>query len=216
MLADFINQTTTTWTMALFQEYPLSPGLDTVSWKQATAPTGGTVGVAWDVTYNVALGDLQQENGIGVYKASQILPAELGTRWLITFQDGVQQMIRQGDAPEPDQIFFTNESGLLASPGIGMDNSASAYQRSLLSGANAQFIVTPTYYMGLFQNVVLGEVIDMNVTVGPFALAFTGGADKVTITAEEINQSIVVTIDYSTTLARINERIQAPRRLKAA
>ena len=78
---DFNNDTPQTWTMAVYQTLPSSIGLESVSWKQTTVPQSGASGVAWDVLYNVAIANYQQIGGIGVYKASQTLKAELGSSW---------------------------------------------------------------------------------------------------------------------------------------
>jgi hypothetical protein len=204
--------------MAVFQEYTPLPDLDSVSWKQMRVPPSGRSGVRWETTYNVVLGDYRQEGGVGYYTASQILPAAMGTQWTIMFADGTQRLIPDGEAPEPDEIVIRNMSGSSANPGVGMDGSAAAYRRDRLSNSNSLFKAAPapTYHAALFQNLVLGEVIGSNVLVGPWELTFTGNADKATVIAEEIEGTIIVTVNYSTTSALIKERIQAPRREEAA
>ncbi|HEX4862433.1 MAG TPA: hypothetical protein VFV02_00075, partial [Acidimicrobiales bacterium] len=148
--------------------------------------------------------------------ASQILLAALGTQWMIMFADGTQRLFPDGDAPSPDQIIIKNRSGSLANPGIGMDGSAAFYVPDVRSDVNFAFSVPPApiYYAALFQNIELGEVIGSNVDVGPFELTFSEGADKVTLTAEEADGSIDVTLTYSTqpslTLRSANRLNPAP------
>ncbi len=45
---DFVNKTKKIWTMGVYQTIPESTGLDSVAWKRATVPPGGTSGVFWD------------------------------------------------------------------------------------------------------------------------------------------------------------------------
>jgi hypothetical protein len=81
----------------------------------------------------------------------------------------------------------------------------------VLSGSNGQFKVVPTYYAGLFNNLVLGEVISSNVTVGPIELQYPDGMNKATVTAKISGQSIALSVDYSIvqtiSLALVQQRI---------
>lgn len=153
-------------------------------------------GVEWEVDYNVVLGDLKQTGGKGVYKASQTLPTALGKKWNIVYKDGVQQLEEVGGA-EPGQIVVFNASGEVAMPGMGMSGQASVFKENVLSGSQAQFEVTPTYYAGLFNNVVVGEVISHNVAVGPETLKFPSGLNMATLTAYLDGSSIRLKVAYS-------------------
>lgn len=198
---DFNNNTDRTWTMAVYQTLPNSVGLDSVSWLQSTAPKGGSTGVQFDLTFNVALANYKQDGGIGVYKASQTLSADLGSAWQIVYADGVQQLEPAGSAPLPQQILITNASNKSANPGIGMSGSPSVYKPNVNSGAAAQFQVTPTYYVGLFNNVVLGQVISSNVIVGPKVLQYPSGDTQATVTADLDGDKIILRIDYGATVS---------------
>ncbi|WP_437923040.1 hypothetical protein WMF37_28900 [Sorangium sp. So ce291] len=216
---DFNNNTLQTWTMGVYQVLPDSPGLDSVSWKQSTAPTQGSTGVSWSISYNAALADYQQAGGIGVYKASQVLAAELGTSWDIVFEDNVQQLIKSGTTTA-GQILINNRSNRLANPGIGMDGQGSVYKNGVASGASGQFVVTPTYWAGLFNQVELGEVISSNVIVGPFEVTYPSGMNVATLDARMDGESIVVDISYSSrtmhSRAALKHRTSAMRALRAA
>ena len=193
---DFYNNTDRTWTMAVYQTLPNSAGLDSVSWLQSMAPKGGSSGVQFDLTYNVSIANYRQDNGIGVYKSSQTLHAELGTAWQIVYADGVQQLEPAGFAPLPQQILITNASNKVANPGIGMSGSPSVYKPNVNSDATAQFQVTPTYYVGLFNDVVLGEVISSNVIVGPKVLRYPSGETQARVTADLDGDKIILRVDY--------------------
>jgi hypothetical protein len=163
---------------------------------QSTAPSGGVTGVRFNVTYNVSIANYGQEGGIGVYEASQLLPAELGTAWQVVFEDGVQQLKPAGRAPLPQQILITNVSNHSVNPGIGMSGSPSVYKRNVTIGAAAEFQVTPTFYVGLFNNLVLGEVISSNVIVGPKVLHYPAGETQATVTADLDGKNIILSITY--------------------
>jgi hypothetical protein len=209
---DFQNNTDRVWKMAMYQTLPNSTGLDSVSWLQTAAPQGGVTGVQWDVTYNVALANYSQDGGRGVYRASQTLAANLGTVWEIVVEEGVQQLKSAGQADMPQQIVIRNTSNKQANPGIGMSGSGAVFKNSVNSGATAQFQVTPTYYLGLFNDVRRGEVISSNVIVGPKKVQYPSGETNATVTANLDGNSIIVQISYgdavSATFAEIDLRQQ--------
>jgi hypothetical protein len=216
---NFNNQTDQTWTMAVYQTLPNSIGLDSVSWQQTTVPHSGYSGVQWDVTYDVAIANYYQEGGIGVYQASQTLNAALGTAWQCVVQDGVQQLIPYSSPTPPpaNTIVINNVSNQLANLGIGMSGQGSVYKQGVVSGASAQFTVTPTYWVGLFNDLVNGEVISSNVIVGPQEIQFPNGMNAANVTASMSGSSIQLNIQYgqqtSVNLAVVDRLINArPKR----
>ncbi|KVT60924.1 hypothetical protein WK55_11425 [Burkholderia ubonensis] len=198
---DFNNNTQQTWTMGVYQTLPNSIGLESVSWKQTTVPQSGNSGVEWDVFYNVAIANYQQVGGVGVYKASQTLRAELGSAWQCVFQDNVQQLVPASASVPSDSILISNVSNNLANLGIGMSGQGSVYKKGVVSGASAQFQVTPTYWFGLFNSLVLGEVISSNVVVGPQQLVYPGGQNLATVTAYMDGNTMKVSVTYGQQVA---------------
>lgn len=196
---NFNNLTDRTWTMAVYQDFPESPGLDSVAWKMTTVPQSGQSGVTWDLFYNVAIADYKQTKPLGVYTASQSLDSDLGQEWEIVFEDGVQQLRYIGalDSKLGAYVVIHNQSGLVANPGIGMSGLGSAYKRDVLSNASAQFKVTPTYYAALFRNVELGEVISSNIEVGPIEIKFSSGANVADITAVRDGDAVELSCGYT-------------------
>ncbi|PXX21244.1 MULTISPECIES: hypothetical protein [Burkholderia] len=193
---DFNNDTKHTWTMAVYQALPSSIGLESVAWKQTTVPQSGASGVAWDAFYNVAVANYQQVGGIGVYKASQTLKAELGSSWDCIFKDNVQQLVPGTGSVPADSILITNKSANLANLGIGMSGQGSVFKNGVVSGASAQFQVTPTYWVGLFNSLVLGEVISSNVVVGPLQLTYPSGQNLATVNAYMDGNTIKLNVTY--------------------
>lgn len=199
---NFVNQTGRTWIMGVYQKLPSTPGLDSVSWLQSSAPNGGTTGVDWDVSFNVALGNYQQTAGKSVYKSAQVLPANLGTVWdVIVGPGGTQQLVKDTSGtftPEDDEILILNQSGLLANPGIGMSGQGSVYKNAVLSNSNAEFVVTPTYWVSLFDEVELGDVISSAVMVAPKELKFVG-FNTANLTASVQGATLQLSLTYSQT-----------------
>jgi len=179
----FKNSTDRTWTMGIYQTLPSSPGLVSVAWKQTSSPQGGQSSVRWTVDYNVAIANYFQEGAIGVYESSQVLPSLLGKAWEVVYNAPVQELQPAGDAPQRDQIIINNKSGRNANLGIGMSGVGSVFKSNVNSGAQAQFVVTPTYWAALFNDVVLGQVISSNVTIMPLMLEFAGGITRIDLEA---------------------------------
>jgi len=196
---DFNNMTGRTWTMAVYQTIPNSIGLDSVAWKRTAVPTSGNSGVFWEASYNVAISDYLQDTPMGVYKASQAMATELGYEWDIVYIDGVQQLkLVQALSPDKQEyVVINNKSGLVANPGIGMAGVGSVFKRSVLSNASAQFKVVPTYWVGLFRDVQIGEVISSNIEVGPIELQFAEGSNVATIDAFRKGDSITYNTSYT-------------------
>src|ERR1051325_6189725 len=186
----FSNKTERTWTMGIYQTLPSSPGLESVSWQQGSAPRSGKTSVRWALDSNAAIADYFQLGAIGVYESSQILPTNLGKKWKVIFNGVTQELVEDGNAPQSNQIVIDNQSTRAANLGIGMSGQGSVFKRDVLSGSQAQFIVTPTYWAALFNDVVLGEVISSNITIQPLILKFEGGITRIDLEATVEGQTL--------------------------
>jgi hypothetical protein len=212
---DFNNQLPNTWTMAVYQTLPDLVDLDSVSWKQTTVPPTNMGGVSWTTNYNVCIADYQQIRGIGVYTNSEILPAQLGTAWQVVWKDNIQQLVQvTAENVPPNFVVISNASNKLANLGIGMSGSATAFKRNVPGGVSVPFEVMPTYYVGLFYKLILGEVIESIVAIGPFELKFPNGTNKATLAAALDNSTVTVQISYSSELAYSLDDINRTRRLQ--
>jgi hypothetical protein len=214
---DFVNRSGRTWTMAAYQTLPDSVGLVSVSWLQTTAADGGDSGVSWEVDYLAMLADYKQEGGKSVYKASQKKTTALGKKWKVVYKEGLQQLVEDGTADRPDQIYIFNDSGETANPGFGMSGQGALYKSEVLSGTGAQFVVTPTYWVGLFNQVVLGQVISSNVVVGPEKLTFPSGFNLATVTAKVDGSTLKMGVTYgrmsAVSMTLVEARINSLQRL---
>jgi len=196
-----VNNTDQTWTFGVYQTIPdMSVNkLENVSWLQSSVPKGGNSGVSFQVNYNVLVANYVQSGGKGVYKASQTLSANLGTNWDVVYQEGVQQLVMGSGPPPPaDSIFISNKSGLQASPGIGMSGRGSVYKNNIYSGSQALFQVTPTYYVAVFNSIVLGQVISSAVSVGdPIPIVFNAPSNIATATLDLVGNTLKLKVTYS-------------------
>lgn len=170
---DFLNQTSDTWTLCVYQELPDSPGLDSVAWKQTTVPQQGESGLQWNVQYMAAIAQYQQIGGKGVYKASQKIGTKLGKKWVCKFESDVQQLFEDGGTTA-GHLLIQNQSGALANPAIAVDGDIALVKSDVYSGNSAQFVVKPKYFVALFANLTQGEVISGNQIHGPLPVVFEG------------------------------------------
>lgn len=197
----FENKTNSVWIMAVFQTLPFSSGLDSVSWKQVTVAGNGSNSVSWTGTTNAVIASYDAARRL--YKPTQTLGAAVGSAWKIVYESGIQQLRENGQAPISTQIKISNESGLLANPGFGMDNSGAVYQRDLRSGTAVTFDMPSAFMVGLFSSIQQGEVIQqinakiLGVTVGPWPLEFPDGKDNATLTAWIDGQTLRTSLIYS-------------------
>jgi hypothetical protein len=195
------NNTDRPWVMAVFQTLPGSSGLDSVSWKQATAAESGSGSVSWTGALDVVIASYDESKRL--YKPSQKLDATVGSAWKIVFDSGIQQLRQDGQAPIGTQIKISNASGLLANPGFGMDDSGAVYQRALLSGAAALFNTPPTFWVSLFDAIQPGKVIQQtslnvkSVAAGPWQLQFPAGLDNAMLTAWLDGATLRTKLTYS-------------------
>jgi rhizosphere induced protein len=209
---DFQNSTPDTWTLSVYQTLPSSPGLKSVSWKQTTVPKNGESGVQWDISYLVGIANYKQQGGKGVYKASQKLSTQLGSKWACRFLDNTQQLFEIGSTAA-GQVVIENQSGDFANLGIGMDGDLALVQSDVYSGNSAQFEVTPTYWVALYKDVVQGEVISGNQIHGPIKTVFPSGVTQLTYEAYVDEKQFVFGLKGGTALVVPLEQVE--RRLRA-
>jgi rhizosphere induced protein len=197
----FVNDTDSVWIMAVFQILPFASGLDSVSWKQVTVAGHGSNSVSWTGATNAVIATYDAAKRL--YKPTQTCGAAVGSAWKIIYESGIQQLRENGQAPISTQIQISNESGLLANPGFGMDNSGAVYQRDLRSGTAVTFDTPPAFKVGLFSAIQQGEVIQrintkaLGVTAGPWPLEFPTGKDNATLTAWIDGESLRTSLIYS-------------------
>lgn len=210
---NFENQTPHTWTLSIYQLLPYMMDVDVVSWKQVRVPPNGFSGIEWQVRNLVGLAAYKQTGGMGIFMPTQKIPSDLGEKWSCVFEDGVQQLMKDGSAPG-GQLVLLNKSLQLANLAIGMDGDITAVKRNVYSGNMAQFVVSPRYYVALFDTISKGEVIRGNQIHGPLEINFQGGQTEKNYVAriegnififEEAGSGFKTEAPYEQVLERIKE-----------
>jgi len=153
------NHTSRSWTACVYQELSEARAFETLAWLTATAAPGAGARLQWTTAVAVVLGNIAKGTNRSLYLAREQVGSETGTTWRVTNSEGRQRLERTRDAPLSDHICITNESGRVASPGVAVSGSPVCFAPRLLSGATAQFVVRPAYYVGLFDDIRAGEII---------------------------------------------------------
>lgn len=194
----FENRAEGVWTLALFVILRDSPGLQSVSWQQATAPENGSATLRWRPDLGAAIADYQQEGGEGVYSASQVLPAKPGSVWDVLFLEEVQQLVLSGDSTYSNQILIRNRSNLQANPGMALSGAGAVYRRNVDSGHDTVFVTSwISYQAALFREIEPGaDVRKPGPAVGPVPVNFPQGRTSATVTARLDNGQTVLKVTY--------------------
>ena len=194
----FENRAEGVWTLVVFVVLTDSPGLQSVSWQQATAPENGASVLRWQPDLGAAIADYQQEGGEGVYSAFQVLPAFPGSVWDVLFLEEVQQLVLSGDTTYRSQVLIRNRSGFKANPGIALAGSGAVYRRNVDSGHDTVFVTSwLSYRAALFREVEQGEdVRKPGPEVGPVPINFPQGRTNATVTARLDNGQTVLKVVY--------------------
>ena len=113
--------------------------------------------------------------------------------------DGVQQLFEDesADPLEGDEVLIRNESGMFANLGVGMSGNPAIIRDGVEGNANAQFIVTPTYYIGLFNRLYQGQIIKANVAVGPLKVVYDEGLTELDVVAKMDGENINIELGKS-------------------
>ncbi|CAG8441208.1 13848_t:CDS:2 [Ambispora leptoticha] len=173
---DFINEVPDdTLTFGVYQTFPNTPGIDSVAWLRADVPEKGIAGVKFNETYCVVNADYFDDNEKGRYKASQTFDTKLGTAWELIEKDGVAQFDKRVSSSNADNlIVIRNSSKTTASLGIGLSGKLSAIKRKVYVDSVAAFKVTPTFYVGVFTDLEIGEIITDDVILANTKIVFDG------------------------------------------
>ena len=67
--------------------------------------------------------------------------------------------------------------------GFTVSNNLIAVEKEVGGQQSTIFRVHPSYYVACYRNIVLGQLVDEGVTIGPFELEYKGGVHKHTIQA---------------------------------
>ena len=187
---NFVNDTDEAYFFAVYQDFPSSPGLRSVAWQVRRLPERGSVPstnrVSWTMSYGISIAnwDADQKEFTG----SQQQHAEL---------DNSYEVISNGEFPsinpestgitEKGQIMFLNNTkppnAMDLDMGFTVANNIVAVQPKVHSRETTIFDVHPSYYVALYRNIKLGQLVDSGVVVGPVDVIFRDGVATKTVTA---------------------------------
>ena len=181
----FVNSTDEPWYFGVYQKYPESPGLNSVAWQvRRVPPIAGSLPSAaevnWTLNYGVCMADFDKDiKGYtgGKLQESSSLRQTSGryTREVISL-DGIPNIdtkpIGVGTADQ-------NQTEPPAQPvtmGFTASNSMIGVQDDVAGNEETIFRVHPTYYVACYRNIVVGQLVDSGVAIGPVKVKYEAGA----------------------------------------
>lgn len=186
----FINDTDENYYFGVYQAFPSSIGLKSIAWqvrrlpKRGSAPT--TSQVSWTMSYGIAIANWDQNEK--EYTGTQQLDADLGNAY---------EVVSDGDFPNIDpkptgttssgQILFKNNTkspnAMDLDMGFTVAGNIIAIKPKIHPGEKTLFDVHPTYYVALYRDIKLGQLVDSDVVFGPVTVAFTEGKRTIGVEA---------------------------------
>ena len=178
------NATDEPWHFAVYQKYPMSPGLTSVAWQvRGIPPKTGSVpseaNVNWNMDYGICIAKFDKNNG--TYTGKQIMPANLGKSYKVDTLDGDIPSINPSPVGQTsaDMITLKNLTGPQAQSltmGFTVSNNIIAVQDDVGGNQETIYRVHPTYYVACYRHIVLGQLVDTGVVIGPCEVKYEGGA----------------------------------------
>ena len=188
----FFNKTNQPWHFAIYQKYPESPGLNSVAWQvRGVPPIEGSrpssAEVNWTLNYGLCIANFDKD--IMGYTGKQFAPANLGNIYEVVSLDGIPSIdTKPTGVGSPDQIVLKNQTGPPAQPvtmGFTASNNIIAVQDDVGGSEETIFRVHPSYYVACYRNIVLGQLVDSGVAIGPVEVKYEAGARVAKILASE-------------------------------
>ena len=180
----FLNTTDTDYCFFVYQKYPNSSGLQSVAWKVKKLPKQweSRDAVQWTMEYGLAttfqLGD--------VFNTKQFKDVQLSSFWQLAPDSNGDTSLQPMTAPPgkkvPDEVMLTNSMGKNETAGFTLsDNLISV--KTFNEGESAQFVVNKTYYVGLFRDIQVGQLLSSDIINNSVAVEFPDDFTVATVTA---------------------------------
>ena len=188
----FINATDQPWHFGVYQKNPESPGLTSVAWQvRGVPPIEGSkpssAEVNWTLNYGICIADFDKD--INGYTGKQFAPANLGNIYKVITLDGIPSIDNEPIAVGmEDQIVLKNQTGPPAQEvtmGFTVGNNILAVQPDVGGSQETIYRVHPTYYVACYRNIVLGQLVDSGVVIGPVEVKYEAGARAAKILASK-------------------------------
>ena len=188
----FLNATNEPWHFGVYQKSPESPGLNSVAWQVRGVPpqTGSkpsSAEVNWTLNYGICIAKFDKDfNG---YTGQQFAPAYLGNKYEVVTDDGIPTIdTKPTGVGSPDQIVLKNNTGPPAQEvtmGFTVSNNIIAAQDKVGGNESTIYRVHPTYFVACYRNIVLGQLVDSGVAIGPVEVKYEEGARHATVIASK-------------------------------
>lgn len=181
---EFVNDSEDWWHFGVYQEYPDGAGLDSVVWQEQGVPNeGGKAIIHWEMDYGVSITDFIRDN----VQASQTVPAQLGNTYQVIIRDNITGIdptpISTGGNPSIVTLKNNTSPAKSIDMGFALSEKLIAAQPSVGGQQSSNYQVHPVYWVALFRNVKVGDLVTSNVTVAPIAVEYTQGNTRAKITA---------------------------------
>jgi hypothetical protein len=169
------------WIAAVWKTFPDITGSIPLAWKCTPLPKAGStpsmVSTEWGITYDVFLIDQNAPNTNGQWESIVTEDSILGNAWNVEdSSSGAQQFTTPPDViPNSPLITVKSNSNQAANVGFGMDGNVMAVVKGFTSGPVLTASFTPTYYVGLFNNVVAQQQLQVSQALGPQEIVFAPG-----------------------------------------
>ena len=181
------NEDTSDWTLGIYQQQPQEPGLEGVDvvWKvlklsrEQSKGVPVTLPVPWDLDYEVCFP--ATKDGI-VYYATLKYPASEGQSFeLIKNDQGYYEINPTGKSACAGCINFMNNTGEKHDLGLMLSKSLLCLKKDTRGGVNAEFKLTPTYYIGAYNDVTEGINVKSASALTPQTIQFEDGNNTASV-----------------------------------
>ena len=183
---NFINDTDENYFFGVYKQFPDSPKIKSIAWqvrrvsKRGSVPT--TSNVCWTMpSYGIAIANWDQ-NQKG-YMDSQKVDADLGNVYEVVSEDEFPNIDPKPiGTTSPGLIVFENNTKTPNAMDLDMGfteaNNIIAIIPKVGSGYKVVFDVHPAYYVSLYRNIKLGQLVDSGIVLGPVKVEFKDGGKR--------------------------------------
>ena len=187
-----VNSTDQPFYYGVYQKFPLSPGLVSVAWQvRGIPPQKGdlpsSAKVKWTTNYGLCIAKFDEDTR--VYKGEQFAPAYLGNEYQVVSFEGIPSIdTKPTGVTMADEIVFNNNTGPPAQTltlGFTVCDNIIAVQDNVGGNENTEYRVHHKYYVVCYRDIVLGQLVDSTVVLGPVEVNYEGGARTARVVASK-------------------------------
>jgi hypothetical protein len=151
------------WDFGIYTKYNSDPGVANLAWQVLPTSPGTDISpyhtsTSWPMSFFVSLSYVSQD---GIWHASTSLPAELGNDYLVEkdTSSGALQIVPGPKNEQPNVVKLISNVDQSLNLGFGIKEDLAAVVGTKHASENAEFNVHPTYYVGIYRNLVVGQNI---------------------------------------------------------